>query len=160
MSPEVALGQPYGFKVDVYSFALVIYEILNLTQPFSKIKEPSSFTRTVLEGNLRPALDDDLPYTVQNLLRRMWSRDISERPSSKEVALYLEELFRGDEFGLFPPGHVWRHGGGDGGKGTNDTMNFFSYCVVLVHRCSHVKTNFYLFCKKFIYRFIQTVLRS
>ena len=109
MSPEVALGKPYGFKVDIYSFSLVMYEILNLTKPFSRLREPTAFTRMVIRDGFRPALDDSLPSTVRNLLKRMWSTDATERPSSNYVVAYLDELMQGDEFDLYPMGHFgWK----------------------------------------------------
>jgi len=104
MSPEVALGMPYGLKTDIYSFAVVIYEILKMSKFCRRIIEPSMFTRMVIKGDFRPTLDNSIPPRMQDLLRRMWSSDISVRPSSKQVAESMEELFsEGDEH-LLPTG--------------------------------------------------------
>jgi len=107
MSPEAALGKPYGFKTDIYSFSLVAYEVLNLTKCFSRIMEHSSFTKMVIEGLFRPVLNDNLPLTIQKLLKRMWSPDIPTRPSSKEIVQHLDSLISGEERHLLPKSKSW-----------------------------------------------------
>jgi len=37
MAKEVFIGQPYGLPADVYSFALVLYEVASLEQPFMEM---------------------------------------------------------------------------------------------------------------------------
>jgi len=108
MSPEVALGMPYGLKTDIYSFSLVIYEILKLSKAFARIIEPSMFTRMVIKGDFRPTLDNELPLVIKDLLQRMWSSDVPTRPSAKEVVESLQQIFRGEEYNLFPSKHERR----------------------------------------------------
>jgi len=102
MSPEVALGQPYGFKVDVYSLSIVMHEILSLNKPYIAIKDIDSFNREVMRGGQRPPLDESWPPMIQDLLGRMWSSDSMERPSSREVVGILGQILRGDDCDLFP----------------------------------------------------------
>ncbi len=102
MSPEVALGLPYGFKADVYSFGLVLHQTLSLTKPFLRV-QPNNFYTEVILGGLRPAIDDSWPTAIRNLITRMWSNDIAARPTSDEVKTILGELLRSDnDDDLFP----------------------------------------------------------
>ncbi len=105
MSPEVALELPYGFKVDIYSLALVMHEILSLAKPFLLIKEPTAFTQKVSREGFRPPLDNAWPDTIQELLQQMWSSDSAKRPSSREVVDRLGALLRGSDDELYPNTH-------------------------------------------------------
>jgi serine/threonine protein kinase len=44
MPPEVALNQPYGWTADVYSLAILMYEVLSLKIPFAGML-PVPFTK-------------------------------------------------------------------------------------------------------------------
>jgi serine/threonine protein kinase len=102
MAPEVALGSPYGFKADVYSFGLVLHEALSLSKPFLRV-QPNNFHTEVIRGGLRPTIDDNWPMAIRNLITRMWSNDIATRPTSKEVRIILGDLLRsGNDNDLFP----------------------------------------------------------
>lgn len=35
MAPEVALGKPYNLKVDVFSFGILLWQMLSLKTPFA-----------------------------------------------------------------------------------------------------------------------------
>jgi len=105
MAPEVAMGLPYGFKVDVYSLGLVLHETLSLRKPFLGIKDPQLFRNEVMMGGLRPTLYDYWPKRICNLVDRMWANDVASRPSSKEVVNILSDLLReGDDVDLYPIG--------------------------------------------------------
>ena len=47
MAPEVALNQPYNEKVDMYSYAIILYEIITGVAPFSGFKKDEFYTRVV-----------------------------------------------------------------------------------------------------------------
>ena len=101
MAPEVALEMPYGCKVDVHSFSLVMYEILSLSKPYVMVK-PQMFFEEVIKGNLRPTLDQSWPAQVVTLLQQMWSSDTAKRPSSRQVVETLGAILRGDDNDLYP----------------------------------------------------------
>jgi serine/threonine-protein kinase TNNI3K len=46
-APEVIAGEPYTQAADIYSFALVLWEILSGKQPFSHIKKQSDIRKKV-----------------------------------------------------------------------------------------------------------------
>mmetsp|Transcript_2754 Transcript_2754/g.3719 ORF Transcript_2754/g.3719 Transcript_2754/m.3719 type:complete len:444 (-) Transcript_2754:56-1387(-) len=105
MSPEVALEMPYGFKVDVYSFSLVMHEILSFTKPFLKYKAQAALTEEVFKGGRRPLIDETWPTEIKNVVQEMWSADCAKRPSSKELVDRLGALLRGDDDYLYPSTH-------------------------------------------------------
>ena len=54
MAPEVALGQPYDTKADVFSFAVLLWEILNVDWAFNGYSIREYFQRVVKENQRMP----------------------------------------------------------------------------------------------------------
>ena len=90
MAPEVALGQPYNHKVDVYSFALVLWQMCALKEPFAD-HTIESMTANVYKGNERPDIKSKWPSTVETLIKKCWSRNAEERPECEEAMNSLKE---------------------------------------------------------------------
>jgi len=101
MAPEIALGLPYGLKVDVHSFAILMHEILSLSKPYIRLQANNFHDKVVVEG-LRPSLDESWPLGIRDLLKKMWSRDSGQRLSSKDVMEILGNLLRGKDDDLYP----------------------------------------------------------
>ena len=91
MAPEVALGKPYNEKSEVYSFAILLYQIIEQKLPFAG-KGPSFMEHNVFtEKAWRPSLDLSLwPFGLASLVAKCWSHDLDLRPSMSEVAKALE----------------------------------------------------------------------
>lgn len=88
LSPEQAVGGAVGPPTDVYALGLVLLECLTGRR---------AFTGTVAEvAAARLTADPEIPATVGRpwaaLLRRMTSRDASERPTAAEAAACLADL--------------------------------------------------------------------
>ena len=47
MSPEVMMGAPFNEKADVYSFGIVLWEILTFTEPFPHHTNVPGFVKAV-----------------------------------------------------------------------------------------------------------------
>jgi serine/threonine protein kinase len=104
MAPEVALEQHYNEKCDVYSFALMLWQIYALKTPFELYGMKSMKSR-VWSGELkRPFVDAAWPVPIKSLLKRAWSRDLSKRPGFPQISKILRaECVRvrdGNEDGL------------------------------------------------------------
>ncbi|WP_037322610.1 serine/threonine-protein kinase [Amycolatopsis thermoflava] len=85
MAPEQVRGEPVGPPADVYSLGLVLLECLSGRREY-----PGSLTESAVARLLRPpAVPDDLPPHLADLLRRMGNRDPHGRPSAREVAAVL-----------------------------------------------------------------------
>ena len=82
MAPEVYLKQPYNEKVDVYSFAMILWEIISGEKVFSKMSREEHMQEVVLCGQ-RPSLSPiraRAPEGVARLLGRCWHPDHQLRP--------------------------------------------------------------------------------
>ena len=108
MAPEIALNLSYNYKADVYSFSLVLHEILSLFKPYTKLTDPKLFHEAVVLKGVRPSMDESWPKGVRDLLEGMWSSNIGRRLGSGEVCRVLGGLLRGEDKDLYPKGWVRR----------------------------------------------------
>jgi serine/threonine protein kinase len=89
MAPEVVRCLPYGTPSDVYSFSLVLWEILTLKTPFENETRESHARKVCGYRNLRPKVKLSWPRMLQKLLRDCWCADASMRPSFAHIEMYL-----------------------------------------------------------------------
>ena len=90
MAPEVYERKQYNTKSDVYSFALLLWQMLSLERPFARHTKRMYRTRVVKKGE-RPPIDSSWPMEIQILLRRAWSRDPVKRPTMDLVCVILKK---------------------------------------------------------------------
>jgi len=87
MAPEILCTQSYDDKIDVYSFAMLLYEITCRKIPFGSAQD--SAIRQLVLGGARPDLCDiapECPPGMQNLIAMCWAGEPRDRPSFKEIA--------------------------------------------------------------------------
>eukprot|EP00441_Pelagodinium_beii_P039335 CAMPEP_0197632872 /NCGR_PEP_ID=MMETSP1338-20131121/9410_1 /TAXON_ID=43686 ORGANISM="Pelagodinium beii, Strain RCC1491" /NCGR_SAMPLE_ID=MMETSP1338 /ASSEMBLY_ACC=CAM_ASM_000754 /LENGTH=273 /DNA_ID=CAMNT_0043204445 /DNA_START=37 /DNA_END=855 /DNA_ORIENTATION=+ len=87
MAPEMWHGSNYTEKVDVFSYAMVVYEVLCREIPFEE-EEPGEVGKFTLAG-VRPDLDavpvefgDTVPVQV---MQRCWQQEPDERPPFTDI---------------------------------------------------------------------------
>eukprot|EP00892_Ulva_mutabilis_P012550 jgi/Ulvmu1/9668/UM055_0006.1 len=102
MAGEIFRHEPYNAKADVYSFAMVLYEMLAGERPFARLDPIVAAMRAATDG-LRPEWPQSAPaeYTeqerellpeVQALVERCWAASPMMRPSCCDIISELEEL--------------------------------------------------------------------
>mmetsp|Transcript_41925 Transcript_41925/g.98317 ORF Transcript_41925/g.98317 Transcript_41925/m.98317 type:complete len:349 (-) Transcript_41925:44-1090(-) len=93
MAPEMFNNRFYNEKVDVYSFALVLFEVICEEQPFEDV-DPSHIESKVSKGE-RPDLEAVPPECPQPLLQLMthsWAAKPDARPSFEHILKVLVKL--------------------------------------------------------------------
>ena len=95
MAPEVALGKPYNESVDVYSFSILLWQILHMETPFRTFTQ-KMFDRCVVQQGVRPKCNARVvPSQLSNLMSRGWHADWKHRPTMEEMARELrDEIYR------------------------------------------------------------------
>jgi len=91
MAPEVALNKPYGCAADIYSFGLMLWQILKLEAPFSGvIFTRKTFLEIVSKRGARPQTEESWGPEINRLLASCWHSDLRKRPSASDVAEVLK----------------------------------------------------------------------
>jgi len=91
MAPEVVNNEPYNFKVDVYSFGVIFWEILSGKKSFQGTTE-EQFLLSVIADNKRPTLDKAWPKKVIDLMEKCWDVDMSRRPTFTKIIQVLDSV--------------------------------------------------------------------
>ncbi|URE33360.1 kinase family [Musa troglodytarum] len=92
MAPEVINHQPYDQKADVFSFAIVLWELTTSKIPYESMS-PLQAALGVRQG-LRPVLPEKTHPTLLDLMQRCWEANPAERPTFSEITVELEELLQ------------------------------------------------------------------
>lgn len=90
MAPEVINHQPYDSKADVYSFALVLWELMTSKIPYNTMT-PLQAAVGVRQG-LRPQIPENTHPRLINLMQRCWEATPTDRPSFEEIIPELEDI--------------------------------------------------------------------
>jgi serine/threonine protein kinase len=89
IAPEVTLGRPYNEKCDVFSFAILLYEIVSLKPPYN-LATKKDYIRKVVQGEKRPSIKPLWPMVIKEALKSSWSASPEERPSMKVICNLLQ----------------------------------------------------------------------
>jgi len=88
MSPEVVRCEYYGFSADVFSFAILFWEIMALKTPFDNFDANKHFD-FVVKNNKRPGRLPELPGPVHAMMEAAWSPECRKRPTIKQICSTL-----------------------------------------------------------------------
>ncbi len=90
-APEILRSQPYSTSADVYSFAVVVWELFARTPPFHPM-ERDQILLAVAVDNLRPDMPATVPVAWRSLIENCWQTDPAERPVFKDIVEWLVKI--------------------------------------------------------------------
>ncbi|KAL6563288.1 hypothetical protein OROHE_005875 [Orobanche hederae] len=92
MAPEVVKSKPYGRKIDVYSFGLVLWELVaGGRTPFQGLN-PIQAAIAVAHRNLRPTIPKECPDAMRALIEKCWALQPDRRPEFRQIVKVLEKF--------------------------------------------------------------------
>jgi serine/threonine protein kinase len=91
MAPEVVSCKHYGFRADVYSFAILFWETMSLQIPYPKMTLDQHFEQVVVKGKRPKLLKNILPKQMEQMMEEGWLEDPLKRPSFKSICDRLYE---------------------------------------------------------------------
>ena len=93
VAPEVLRGGKYIQASDIYSFAMVAYEVLTDSFPYYGVAHDEYLATKICQG-LRPSLEDaQVPQLLKDLVRMCWETDPNDRPTASELREILNHLY-------------------------------------------------------------------
>lgn len=98
MAPEVIRCEQYNEKVDVFSFASVLYELLQgatmmtFISPTPSSQDIDSYMMAVASG-FRPTIPDMWPAEIKGLIADCWEDAPLARPTMSEVVERLQIMY-------------------------------------------------------------------
>ncbi|KAJ1454509.1 kinase-like domain-containing protein, partial [Pelagophyceae sp. CCMP2097] len=90
MAPEVYKHQPYGRPVDVYSFAMIAFNLLAVHAPWAELAGDRA-ARLASRGE-RPIMPRNWDEKIQQLLKCAWAHESVMRPSFAALLDMLEQV--------------------------------------------------------------------
>uniref|UniRef100_A0A2N9I8K0 non-specific serine/threonine protein kinase n=1 Tax=Fagus sylvatica TaxID=28930 RepID=A0A2N9I8K0_FAGSY len=93
MAPEVLRNEPSNEKCDVYSFGVILWELVTLTKPWSWMN-PMQVVGAVGFQNRRLDIPKEVDPLVARIIRECWQTDPNLRPSFAQLIVALKPLQR------------------------------------------------------------------
>ncbi|EAR97002.2 tyrosine kinase domain protein (macronuclear) [Tetrahymena thermophila SB210] len=93
MAPETMRNQPVSTQADVYSFAIVMYELASRETPFKEKGNVAAIIKYVSEEKGRPNLQKlhfDTPQFIIKLMIKCWDENPKKRPKFDQIIQVLE----------------------------------------------------------------------
>jgi len=86
MAPEIARGMTsYSFGVDVYSFSILLWQMVTDQIAFEDVHSPSQLKRAVAIDKLRPSIECVKSKSLKILIESSWSDCPEKRPTFKTI---------------------------------------------------------------------------
>ncbi|GES87610.1 kinase-like domain-containing protein [Rhizophagus clarus] len=96
IAPEVLRGQNYTKAADIYSFGIIMYEVISELPPYYDVSHDNNLALWICLG-LRPRFNIKVPISFVNLIKQCLDANSSKRPKAEEIIKILDKW--NDEFG-------------------------------------------------------------
>ncbi len=84
IAPEILRGQNYTKAADVYSFGIIMYEVISGLPPYHDVSHDEGLAIKICLG-LRPRFNIKVPQLVVHLIKRCLDANPLNRPTAKEI---------------------------------------------------------------------------
>lgn len=94
MAPEVAKKMPYGFSADVFSFSILFWEVVSLTDVFPTMTMNKHYKMVIVKGKRPQSLEDILPPELNEMMEASWDKDPKIRPTFESICQILIDVLK------------------------------------------------------------------
>lgn len=94
IAAEVLANQSYTTTADVYSYGIILWELLTAKCPYESMT-PIQCALAVLNKNQRPEIPPWCPPALHALIRKCVKKEPTERPSFEDILELLDQMPQG-----------------------------------------------------------------
>jgi serine/threonine protein kinase len=91
MAPESIAAQIYSKKTDVWTFGILVYEIVAQCEPH-KNKNVLEIAVAIRDHGLTPTIPDDCPPLLREIMIMCWKKNPNERPTFETILAKLTNV--------------------------------------------------------------------
>ncbi|EXX68131.1 Ypk2p [Rhizophagus irregularis DAOM 197198w] len=84
IAPEILRGQTYTQAADIYSFGIIMYEVISGLPPFYDLSHDEYLAIKICQG-LRPRFDIKVPQLIVDLIKSCLDANLLMRPKAEEI---------------------------------------------------------------------------
>ncbi|RIA87835.1 kinase-like domain-containing protein [Glomus cerebriforme] len=92
IAPEILRGQNYTKAADIYSFGIIMYEVISGLPPYHDVSHNQNLALKICQG-LRPRFDIKVPQLFVHLIKRCLDANQLNRPTASEIIHILRYKF-------------------------------------------------------------------
>jgi serine/threonine protein kinase len=96
IAPEILRGQIYTKAADIYSFGIIMYEVISGLPPYHNISHDNNLAIKICKG-LRPKFNIEVPQLIVHLIKECLDANPLNRPKAKEIKKTLSQWYRDSE---------------------------------------------------------------
>lgn len=85
MAPEVCFTNHYNYKIDVYSFGIMMYEIISDSFPFQKLDKNVIKIKHRQYAKTHPLFGFPIKKSIHNLIESCWDEVPDKRPTFDDI---------------------------------------------------------------------------
>jgi serine/threonine protein kinase len=90
MAPETLSRGEYTQASDIYSFGMVMLEVLTSYPPYYNIPHNENLAMDICEG-LKPEIKCEIPQFLKEIMEKCWNFEPLNRPTAEELKSQLED---------------------------------------------------------------------
>jgi serine/threonine protein kinase len=85
IAPEVLHGEPYTKAADIYSFGILMWEMISGVSAIDNISDYMEFMQDICKDVRPKAIEGTVPEYVK-LMKKCWNEDPKKRPSANKLS--------------------------------------------------------------------------
>ncbi|CAB4431361.1 unnamed protein product [Rhizophagus irregularis] len=93
IAPEILRGQNYTKAADIYSFGIIMYEVISGLPPYYDVSHDINLTMKICKG-FRPRFKIKVPQLIVLLIKKCLDANPLNRPKAEEIKKNLSQWFK------------------------------------------------------------------